>query len=268
VVEISATHLIHAVAAQLFRSFAENLNPYRYTICHKRTFGMSIDKFEKIIGPRAPAEELATHRWRYLWPTLCLLAAAIMLVVSIFLPYWSLVLHAPQYPKGLVVHAYVNRVEGDVQEIDSLNHYIGMRPLAEAAQFEKTISVFSIAAIALLVVAAVFIHSPWALLLSLPAILLPVVFLADLFFWLNNFGQNLDPNAALSNAVEPFTPTILGEGLIGQFRTTAYADIGLLLAAGASVLIIVGLLLQRHAYKPLLESGQSDTAEENKQDRQ
>jgi hypothetical protein len=229
---------------------------------------MSTDKFDKIVGPRTPARELTAHRLRYLWPTLCLLVAAIMLVVSIFLPYWSLVLHAPQYPKGLVVHAYVNRVEGDVQEIDGLNHYIGMRPLAEAAQVEKTISVFSIAAIALLVVAAVFIHSPWALLLSLPAILLPVVFLADLFFWLNNFGQNLDPNAALSNAVEPFTPTILGEGLIGQFRTVAYADIGLLLATGASILILIGLFLQRRAYKPLLEGKQPGVVGENGQEPQ
>jgi hypothetical protein len=227
---------------------------------------MSADKIEKIIGPRAPIEDSASRRLRYLWPTLCLLAAAVMLLVSIFLPYWSLVLHAPQYPKGLVVHAYVNRVEGDVQEIDGLNHYIGMRPLAEAAQFEKTISVFSIAAIALLVVAAVFIHSPWALLLSLPAILLPVVFLADLFFWLNNFGQNLDPNAALSSAIEPFTPTILGEGLIGQFKTVAYADIGLLLATAASILIAAGLFLQRRAYKPLLENEQTGVVDENKQD--
>lgn len=229
---------------------------------------MSTDKFEKIVGPRAPAHEVAEHRLRYLWPTLCLLAAAVMLLISIFLPYWSLVLHAPQYPKGLVVHAYVNRVEGDVQEIDGLNHYIGMRPLAEAAQLEKSISIFSIAALALLVVAAVFIHSPWALLLSLPAILLPLVFLADLFFWLNNFGQNLDPTAALSNAVAPFTPTILGEGIIGQFKTVAYADIGLLLAAAASIMIMAGLFLQRRAYKPLLESEQSNVAEEGQQESQ
>ena len=54
------------------------------------------------------------------------------------MPYWSLVLHAPQYPGGLVVNAYINHLEGDVQEIDGLNHYIGMRPLGEAAQFERT----------------------------------------------------------------------------------------------------------------------------------
>jgi hypothetical protein len=217
---------------------------------------MASDKFQQIVGPRAPAEELAAHRMRYLWPTVCLAGAALLIIISIFLPYWSLVLHAPQYPKGLVVNAYINHLEGDVREIDGLNHYIGMRPLGEAAQFERSISVFAIAALALLVIAAIYIHSPWAAILSLPAVFLPPVFLADLYFWLNNFGQNLNPNAALSNAVKPFTPTILGEGIIGQFKTVAYADFGLLLASAASILILVGLFLQRRAYKPLVESSQ------------
>ena len=221
---------------------------------------MAADKMQQVVGPRAPADELKAHRMRYLWPTLCFVGAAILLIISIFMPYWSLVLHAPQYPAGLVVHAYVNHLEGDVFEIDGLNHYIGMRPLGEAATFERSISIFAIAALALLVIAAIFVHSPWAALLTLPAVALPVVFLADLFFWLNNFGQNLDPNAALSSSIAPFTPTILGEGVIGQFKTVAYADIGLLLASAASILILVGLYLQRRAYKPLKEAQQASEA--------
>ncbi|MCB0154464.1 MAG: cytochrome C [Anaerolineae bacterium] len=214
---------------------------------------MASEKFDKIIGPRTPAEASETERMRYLWPPLLLWSAAILILVSVFFPFWSLVLHAPQYPGGLVVNAYINRLEGDVQEIDGLNHYIGMRPLGEAAQLEKSISLFGLIALALLVAAAIYIHSPWAALLSLPAILFPAVFLGDLFFWLNNFGQNLDPHAALSNAIAPFTPTILGEGVIGQFRTVAYADFGLLITSLASLLIVVGLYLQRRAYKPLTQ---------------
>jgi hypothetical protein len=155
---------------------------------------------------------------RYLLPTLFLVAAAVLIIVSIFLPYWSLVLHAPQYPQGLVVHAYLDRLEGDVQEIDGLNHYIGMRPLGEAAQLEKSISIFAIVALALLVF-----------------------------------------NAALSSSIEPFTPTILGEGVIGQFKTVAFADFGLLLACVASVLILIGLFLQRRAYKPLVDARRDAT---------
>jgi len=217
---------------------------------------MMADRLGRILGPRAPTEEVAARRVRYVLPTLFLAAAAVLILVSIFLPYWSLVLHAPQYPQGLVVHAYLSRLEGDVREIDGLNHYIGMRPLGEAAQFERSISVFAIGALIMLVLAAVFVHSPWSALLTLPAILLPVVFLGDLYFWLNNFGQNLDPNAALSSAIKPFTPTILGEGIIGQFRTVAFADFGLLMASAASILILIGLFFQRRAYKPLVDAEQ------------
>ncbi|RME74084.1 MAG: cytochrome C [Chloroflexi bacterium] len=214
---------------------------------------MASDKLQKIIGPRTPQEELAQRRWRYLWPTICFLTAALLLVISTFLPYWSMILHAPQYPKGLVVHAYLNRLEGDVQEINGLNHYIGMRPLEEAAHFEKSVAVFGVVALALVVLAAVYIHSPWSALLTFPAIVFPGIFLLDLFYWLYNFGHNLDPHAALSNAVKPFTPTVLGEGTIGQFRTEAFADFGLLLATAASILILLGLYLQRRAYKPLMD---------------
>jgi len=209
--------------------------------------------WQEIVGPRTPPEELEKNRMSYLLPTLLLVLAAILLIISLFLPYWNMELEAPQYPKGLFVHAYVNRLEGDVQEIDGLNHYIGMRPLEEAAQLERSLSFILIGVTALLVVAAVFIHTKWAALLALPAVLYPAIFLIDLYLWMRNFGQNLDPTAALSSFIEPFTPPILGEGLIGQFKTIASVDIGWYLAAAAAVLVLVGLYFHRRAYKPLVE---------------
>jgi hypothetical protein len=212
------------------------------------------DNLERIVGPRIPEEELRDHRARYLTPTLFFAAAAILLVISIFLPYWQLTLNAPQYPKGLTVQAYVNRIDGDVREIDGLNHYIGMRPLDEAAPFEKSIAIFGIVGLALLILAAIFVHTRWAALLALPALLLPVIFLLDLQFWLANFGQNLDPKAPLSSSVDPFVPPVLGEGVIAQFSTWATPAIGLWLALLASLLIAVGLWFHRRAYKPLVEA--------------
>lgn len=211
---------------------------------------------QRIIGPRAPEEVSDEERLDYMLPVILLGLAAACLVLSIFLPYWNMTLEAPQYPNGLKVRTYVNRLEGDVQEIDGLNHYIGMRPLNEAAQLERSLSIFLISATALLVVAAIFIHSKWAALLALPAVLYPFIFLADMYYWLRNFGQNLDPTAALSNYIEPFVPTLLGEGLIGQFKTIATLGPGFYLAALGSILILAGLYFQRRAYKPLAEATQ------------
>lgn len=214
---------------------------------------------DRFLGPRVPSDDKSAGRMRYFIPTGLFVAAAVLLVTSIFLPYWSLTLNAPQYPKGLTIHAYLNRLEGDVAEIDGLNHYIGMRPLNEAAQFERSISIIGVVAVALLILAAVVVHTRWVVLLVLPALLFPAIFLIDLQFWMANFGRNLDPTAPLSSSVKPFVPPVLFEGTIAQFSTWAMPGAGLWLALAASALIAVGLYFHRRAYKPLVD-GQQEPA--------
>jgi hypothetical protein len=107
-----------------------------------------------------------------------------------------------------------------------------------------------------------FIHSRWAVLLLVPAIIFPAFFLADLYYWLNLFGQNLDPKAPLSSSIKPFTPPALGEGVIGQFKTVAWMGYGLWLAWIAAGLVLVSLVLHRRAYRPLyVAMKQRETAE-------
>ena len=212
--------------------------------------------FQKIVGPRAPADTSKEERRRFLIPTLLFAVAGILLLISIFLPYWQMELRAPQYPKGLHITAYIDGLEGDLFEINTLNHYIGMRPLEEAAQFERSISTIAIGATALLVLAAIFIHTKWVVLLVLPAILMPFTFLADLQYWMWNFGTHLDDEAPLSNSIDPFVPIVLGVGKIAQFETVGTPDVGLYLAFLASILVIIGLYFHRKAYKPLMEKEQ------------
>ncbi|MEZ4666317.1 MAG: cytochrome C [Anaerolineae bacterium] len=184
-------------------------------------------------------------------PSILMIIAAIALLVSIMLPYWGLVLHAPQYPGGLEVRVFINRMTGDddpqideVKEITGLNHYIGMKPLDEAAQFERSISIPGIIIMVIALGVVSFVRRRWVWLLTIPAILFPLIFLGDLAYWLNDYGQNLDPYAPLSSAIHPFTPTILGEGIIGQFKTIAYVSPGWYLAVGAAVLVVVALLIR------------------------
>lgn len=208
---------------------------------------------EHLIGPRIPVEELRTHRARYLTPTFIFMAARVLLLVSVFLPYWHMELEAPQYPKGLFLTAFVNHLSGDTKEIDGLNHYIGMRPLGEAGAMERTASVWLIIAMFLLVEGATFIHSKWAVLLAVPAVTFPVVFIGDMYYWMRKFGQNLDPGAPLSSSVKPFTPTVIGEGGIGQFKTYAAMGHGYWCAVACAGLVIVGFVFHYRAYKPLVE---------------
>jgi len=187
----------------------------------------------------------------------------VLLLVSLFLPYWQMELHAPQYPNGLHMTAYLNSLTGDVAEIDGLNHYIGMRSLYEAAKVERTVGVFIMIAFVVMLEFAAYIHTRWAVLLVAPVVLFPAVFLIDLHLWMRHFGLNLDPNAPLSNAVKPFVPTAIGKGGIGQFVTIATPGIGLILATAASVVLIAALYFHRRAYLPLVKRQMSQAASDS-----
>src|SRR5262249_5977336 len=70
---------------------------------------------------------------------LALLLAALILLPVYFFPLWNMTFRSNQYTDGLVLHIYAFELQGgktpnrdDLREINSLNHYIGMRPLLES----------------------------------------------------------------------------------------------------------------------------------------
>lgn len=207
-----------------------------------------------IIGPRVDQVELEKHSFRYGAPRFLFLIARVLLLVSLFVPFWSMELVAPQYPNNLHLVAFVNHLSGDVAEINSLNHYIGMRPLEEAAQIERSIGVYIMILFVVMLELASWIHSRWTVLLVLPVLTFPGVFLIDLYLWMSHFGMNLDPDAPLSNSVDPFVPPILGSGFIGQFETIAKAGPGLILSTIASAVMVVALFFHWRAYAPLVKA--------------
>lgn len=208
----------------------------------------------RIVGPRVAPDELTRRGLRYGAPSALLLFARILILVSLFLPYWKMELHAPQYPDNLHLVAHLNHLSGDVAEIDGLNHYIGMRSLHEAAQFERSIGVYALIALVVMLELAGAVHRRWAVLLVAPAIVFPAIFLLDLHLWMSHFGQNLDPHAPLSNAIDPFVPPILGTGMVGQFKTVAFPGVGLILSTVASCVLILALYFHRRAYLPLVRA--------------
>lgn len=173
-----------------------------------------------------------------------LVAAGGLLLVSTLFPYWGITLNAPQYPKGLRIEAYVYELTGDVSEVDGLNHYIGMMKLNDAAVMERQIARAAIALIAVLAVASWAVRGVWKALARLPIIIFPVVFAVDLFGWLYYAGHSLDPHAALSSSIKPFTPRIMGVGNIGQFSTEAAFMTGFVLAVVAAVIVLELSVLQ------------------------
>lgn len=153
-------------------------------------------------------------------------ACAAIIVASYFAPWWTFRLDAPQYPEGLRLVVYLHGIGGDVDEVDLINHYIGMAPLAAAAPVERAWSVWLVGGVAAAIVGTRGLGWRWGPLVFAGA--LPVIFVADLAYWLAKYGRNLDPRAALD--IPPFTPTLLGPGQVGQFGTMAWPQLGFFLS--------------------------------------
>ncbi len=192
-----------------------------------------------------PASAQSRHRTRpawlawVTWPRLSLVTAAILLGISNLYEYWHLTLNAPQYPQGLKVTLFTHKLEGDVREVDGLNHYIGMMPLGDAAGFERGIAMFVMGAFVVMAIGAGLLAARNAAWLALPVVAFPIAFVADLWFWLYRAGNNLDPTAAIT--LDGFTPAILGRGEVGQFSTDALFGLGFWIAVAAAILALAGI---------------------------
>ncbi len=99
---------------------------------------------------------------KLLTPTRIITAiSSIALFISIFLPLWRIELAAPQYPEGLALKIFPDKLSGDVDVINGLNHYIGMRTLHTEDFFEFTILPWLIGLIAFFGVLTFIINRKW-----------------------------------------------------------------------------------------------------------
>jgi copper chaperone NosL len=178
------------------------------------------------------------------WLVVALAASAIGLyVLAFFQPWWSFTLYAPQYPSGLRLSISLTGMGGDVHEIDMLNHYIGMGHLADAAKHERELAGYGVGLVSIMVLAvALLAGKKVGRAMFIPAVLFPIGFLGDAFYWLYTFGHRLDPHAPIH--LQSFTPELFGNGQIGQFMTFATPSAGFWMACGGLVLVVAATFVR------------------------
>ena len=177
-----------------------------------------------------------------------LLLGTVLYAVSHFFLWWELRLNAPQFPGGLFIQAVSYEIQDspktpfdDIDQVDGLNHYIGMMSLGDAAQVEMSIAIPAIIVFIVMGIAATFWKKKWAPLLSIPIVVFPWIYLVDLTYWLWYAGHNLDDMAAIT--IDPFTPRVFGRGVIAQFSTDAVFREGWYMAIAAGILCLVAIVL-------------------------
>ncbi len=164
--------------------------------------------------------------------------AGILLVVSLFNPIWRIELDAPQYPEGLALTIHANKIGGEVEIINGLNHYIGMKTLHADEFIEFTVLPYIISGYALACLLVVFIKKRKALYILFGAfVLFGIIAMIDFWRWEYNYGHNLDPSAAIIVPGMAYQPPLIGFKQLLNFGAYSIPDIG------GWLFIVSGLLM-------------------------
>ena len=175
--------------------------------------------------------------------------ASLLLLVVYVTPLWRIELVAPQYPEGLGLRIWVNQITGlkpnDLNSINGLNHYIGMRAIEPAAIPELRFmpQLLAAAVAAGLVVALIgrrWLLYSWAVLFTLGA----AVGLGDFWKWGYEYGHQLDPHAAIKVPGMSYQPPVIGSKQLLNFHATSWPDVGGWIAIAALAFVLGAALLE------------------------
>ena len=183
-----------------------------------------------------------------------LLITGLLFVGALFVPMWQIQLEAPQYPEGLVLRLHANKIGGDVEIINGLNHYIGMATLHTEHFIEFKVLPYVFGAFALTSILLIFVAKRKAVLAFLITYVLFIVLAAvDFYRWNYEYGHNLDPNAAIRVPGMAYQPPLIGYKQLLNFGAYSIPDTGgwMLTAAGVLLFLVV---LKEYKFNKIKES--------------
>ncbi|PWL37359.1 hypothetical protein DKG77_16450 [Flagellimonas aquimarina] len=198
-------------------------------------------------------------------------ASILMIVGPLFLlglyvfPLWNIMLGAPQYPEPLGMNIHIDGIrdvnEFDLQNIDGLNHYIGMRKLPKPEEM------WEFSTFPLVIGGMVFLglvigvlgyfkkvsygwFMGWFVLMSV----LGVLGMYDFNAWMVDYGTNLDPNAImkLSNpdgTPMSYKPPLFGHAKMLNFGVTSLPSTGAWMMFTGMMLILAAFFVGWKANK-------------------
>ncbi len=171
--------------------------------------------------------------------------ASILIVGLFFLPAWRIDLFAPQYPEGLMMNIWINRISGDVEIINGLNHYIGMKPFTSES-FPEFKYLYLIVIFFMLFGLMVSITGKSSLLKYFLFISVVGGCLAmyDFYNWGYEFGHDLDPRAAIQVPGLSYQPPVFGHKRLLNFDAYSFPDWG-----GWLVIAAVGIAFCIYFYE-------------------
>jgi len=177
------------------------------------------------------------------------------------LPIWAVSLEAPNYPEeafpeGIPVYFHFDGYSGEVHEMNTINHYVGMDPMWTGGILEREIGIYALLLLTLGMIYIMFTKSKFLNYFMLVPASLPVLFIADYSYWLYHFGHNLHDWGAFK--IKPFMPTVFGDGKIAQFITHSYPTIGFYIILAISAFSLLAFLAKKKELENKVEVSEGE----------
>jgi copper chaperone NosL len=180
--------------------------------------------------------------------------SSLILIGVFFFPIWNIDLQAPQYPEGLGLKIWINEVTGakefDLQNINGLNHYIGMKPINPDDIPELKIMPFIIAFMILFGLFNAFkgnrkLVYVWIIIF----IILGAIGLYDFYIWEYNYGHNLSPDAPIKVPGMTYQPPLIGSKQLLNIKAVSLPDLGSFIIFLSIALNVVALFIDKKKSK-------------------
>ena len=169
------------------------------------------------------------------------LTACLMVIVTYFVPLWQIKLEAPQYPEGIGIHIWLDQITGanphDLDNLNGLNHYIGMKKIIPESIPELKIMPYIIAFFILSGLLVFKLNNRKAVWIwTILFILVMAVGLYDFYLWEYDYGHDLNPKAAIKVPGMSYQPPLVGSKQLLNFVSTSLPSIG-------GIIIFISILL-------------------------
>lgn len=177
---------------------------------------------------------------------------SLALISMYFVPAWSIYLIAPQYPEGLSMQIWLDKITGEVEIINGLNHYIGMKHI-NADMFPEFSFLVYILGFFILFGLTIALTGNRKLLFAYLILSFAggVVALVDFYIWGYKYGHELDPTAAIQVPGLSYQPPLIGHKKLLNFDSYSYPDTGgWVVVAVTGLFFIVWFLEWRKHKKP------------------
>lgn len=188
--------------------------------------------------------------------SLMIIGSLLLLGLFVF-PLWNIMLGAPQYPIPLGMNIHIDGIKGveefDIQNIDGLNHYIGMKTIPKPEEmWEFTAFPYVIGGMVFLgVIIGIFgfmgaLSNYWYLGWFVLMSILGILGMYDFNAWMIDYGTNLDPKAIMKITNLDGTPMTYKPPLFGHEKMLNF-DVTSLPHTGA-YMMFMGMLLTVAAF--------------------